>query len=282
MANRNGQSATELAIFGALIITAFSFAIMFSERINRQQSYIMQSFRATLTKARANMGPVSYTKIADRRLPNVSSPMTLGNLETFSDSSSAMWGNNFDQLNQSHSYDQVNDASETTVTQTLSATVSGGGGSGAVITAIVVGGKITGFTIDSGGTGYTSAPIITIEGGGGTGATATAVISGGVVTSITVTNQGSGYAAAPSGSHSDVYETIQTTNTTNTQILTKAGNADSTSNMQLIATDKLEENSPDYHTNFYLTTGGKYSVTGHGLIRAGSVGSTGPTGRSGN
>ena len=58
-------------------------------------------------------------------------------------------------------------------------------------------GKIGGFSVLAGGTGYTSAPTVTImdsNGGTGSGATATATISGGKVTGVTVSNAGSGYS----------------------------------------------------------------------------------------
>jgi hypothetical protein len=52
--------------------------------------------------------------------------------------------------------------------------VTGGGGSGAIGTAVVVNGVVTEVTLDDPGTGYTSAPTVAITGGGGSGATATA------------------------------------------------------------------------------------------------------------
>lgn len=54
--------------------------------------------------------------------------------------------------------------------------ISGGGGTGAVYTANVAGGSVTGFNQISQGSGYTSAPLVTLTGGGGTGATATATV----------------------------------------------------------------------------------------------------------
>jgi hypothetical protein len=69
-----------------------------------------------------------------------------------------------------------------------------GYGTGAIATATVAGGVVTGITVNHGGTGYTTAPTVTILGGAGTGATATATVAGGVVTGITVTVGGSDYA----------------------------------------------------------------------------------------
>lgn len=76
------------------------------------------------------------------------------------------------------------------------ATFSGGGGSGAVTTVTLSSGAVASIAVDSGGTGYSSAPTVAIIGGGGTGATATATISA-QVASVTVTNGGSGYSSSP-------------------------------------------------------------------------------------
>lgn len=56
---------------------------------------------------------------------------------------------------------------------------SGGGGTGAAATAIVVSNVVTGIQLTNGGSGYTSAPTLAFSGGSGTGAAATAVISNG-------------------------------------------------------------------------------------------------------
>jgi FtsP/CotA-like multicopper oxidase with cupredoxin domain len=56
---------------------------------------------------------------------------------------------------------------------------------------------LSGISVDTGGSGYTSAPAVTITGGGGTGAAATAVVTGGVVTSITLDSPGTGYTSKP-------------------------------------------------------------------------------------
>lgn len=89
--NEKAQTLTELAILGSLIIVAFSFLIQYSEKINRQQSYVMQTFRAALKEARSANDSASYTKVAFRRMPNVASPMELGQLQTFSGSSNVLW-----------------------------------------------------------------------------------------------------------------------------------------------------------------------------------------------
>jgi Calcineurin-like phosphoesterase/PKD domain len=55
---------------------------------------------------------------------------------------------------------------------------------------------ITGFIVESGGSGYTT-PHVVLIGGGGTGATAVARVSQGVVIALTLTNPGTGYTSAP-------------------------------------------------------------------------------------
>ena len=54
-----------------------------------------------------------------------------------------------------------------------------------------------GVKIVDGGYGYTTPPSVLVVGGGGTGATATATVTDGVVTGITLTSNGSGYTSAP-------------------------------------------------------------------------------------
>lgn len=56
---------------------------------------------------------------------------------------------------------------------------------------------VTGFTINDGGSGYSSTPTVTISGGSGQNATATATVTDGVITALTITNQGSGYETPP-------------------------------------------------------------------------------------
>lgn len=73
-------------------------------------------------------------------------------------------------------------------------------GAGGVVTCqINTAGAITAYTIVSGGSGYTSPPILAVIGGGGPGvdAVGTAVVASGVVTSIANTFAGLGYNTAP-------------------------------------------------------------------------------------
>jgi hypothetical protein len=74
---------------------------------------------------------------------------------------------------------------------------SGGGGTGAAGTAVLVGTTVASVTVGTPGTGYTTVPSVNIVGGGGSGATATAAIASGGVTTITVTNAGTGYTSVP-------------------------------------------------------------------------------------
>ena len=56
-------------------------------------------------------------------------------------------------------------------------TITGGGGTGASYTAVVLEGEIIGVDLVSKGTGYTSTPTVTVSGGGGTGADLRAVLN---------------------------------------------------------------------------------------------------------
>jgi|TARA_B110000467_G_scaffold31927_1_gene28838 hypothetical protein len=76
-------------------------------------------------------------------------------------------------------------------------TFTGGGGSGAVGTAVISSGVISGITINNGGTSYTTPPQITISGGGGLLATASCTVLSGEVNTIVINSGGSGYSGDP-------------------------------------------------------------------------------------
>ena len=61
---------------------------------------------------------------------------------------------------------------------------------------------VVGLIVTSRGSGYTSAPTVSLSGGGGTGAAVTARLLNGAVTALTVTSRGSGYTSAPTVSFS--------------------------------------------------------------------------------
>jgi hypothetical protein len=68
----------------------------------------------------------------------------------------------------------------------------------ATATVTLNGNKIEKVKIDTGGSGYTSAPVVTLEGGGGgSGGSLEAIVLDGKVTEIKVLNEGSGYTAVP-------------------------------------------------------------------------------------
>jgi hypothetical protein len=71
-------------------------------------------------------------------------------------------------------------------------------GTGAQATAILSHGVVTGYTIVSGGSGYTTAPTVIVSGGSpAVQAHLTANVSGGAVTSLSIVSGGSGYRELP-------------------------------------------------------------------------------------
>lgn len=78
----------------------------------------------------------------------------------------------------------------------ITATVQGGGGSGATV-ELSIEECLRSIIVTNQGSGFTSAPTVSITGGGGAGATATAVISGDKLVAVNITNRGYGYTSAP-------------------------------------------------------------------------------------
>ena len=70
-------------------------------------------------------------------------------------------------------------------------------GETATAVATITAGFVTGITVTSGGSRYTSEPAVTLSGGGGSGATAKAILSGDKVALTSVLTAGSGYSTAP-------------------------------------------------------------------------------------
>ena len=88
---RKGQAILELAVLGSLIIMAFALAIKYSEQNNRDQAYMHQTFRSTLKAAKNINNSASWQAFDFRRMPNVTNPMELGELQQFSSSNSVLW-----------------------------------------------------------------------------------------------------------------------------------------------------------------------------------------------
>ena len=89
---------------------------------------------------------------------------------------------------------------------TATAIVGGLGGYGAVLTAVLgeantngdpLADQVKSVTVESGGTGYTTAPTILFTSASGAGAVATCTVLNGAIQSVTVTIPGSGYLTKP-------------------------------------------------------------------------------------
>jgi hypothetical protein len=77
------------------------------------------------------------------------------------------------------------------------ATIVGDGSGATANVTLSSTGKVVDHGAITGGSGYTTAPVVTITGGGGFGATATATVGGGAVTGIDIIDQGKGYTSIP-------------------------------------------------------------------------------------
>ena len=98
--------------------------------------------------------------------------------------------------------------------------ISGGGGTGAAATCSIEQTQkgLVSVTLDSGGSGYPTAPTVTVE-PPSAGATATATVgASGTITTLTITNPGAAYNVAPvvaistSGTRSGVLDSIRSVN----------------------------------------------------------------------
>jgi len=106
---KRAQAATELAVLGSIILIIFSFLINYSEKLNRQQSYIQQTFRTALREARNANHNASYTRVAFRRMPNVYTPMDLGQVQSFSSSANVLWADGLNEDEHGVSKYQLNE-----------------------------------------------------------------------------------------------------------------------------------------------------------------------------
>ena len=94
----------------------------------------------------------------------------------------------------------VSSAGSYSVLPTLSAastTVTPGGGSGCTLNLNM---GVAGIAVSTGGAGYAAQPIVNVTGGSGSGATATSIVVAGSVSQVNVVNPGSGYTSIPTAS----------------------------------------------------------------------------------
>jgi hypothetical protein len=134
----------------------------------------------------------------------------------------------------------ITSGSYTASTPVPTVNLIGGGGSGAVATAVMASttslvGVVTAINLTTGGAGYSVAPTVVLSGGGGVGATATAAlgtstVTNGFVTAVSITTGGSGYTTAPAvtisgggGTGATAVATIATSTTVTSLTLDSAG-----------------------------------------------------------
>lgn len=101
-----GQAATELAIFGSLIIICFASLLSYSQSFTENQALQQQSFRMALQKAYDDNGFVSYHISKNPRSVNPSANFKASSRSGTSASSTVMWSKG---IPESHSYYQINE-----------------------------------------------------------------------------------------------------------------------------------------------------------------------------
>lgn len=88
---QKGQAAVELAVFGSLILVAFSVLLTYGQRLEMQQQLKMEAFRRALTKAYEKNSSVSYTLRKDARFFNLFGGYREGQASSIGASASVMW-----------------------------------------------------------------------------------------------------------------------------------------------------------------------------------------------
>lgn len=86
-----GQATVELAIFGTLILLAFSALLTYGQSLDLRQKAKMEAFRKALQMAYYKNSSVSYTLKQDARMVDLFSGYGLGVPTTTSASSTVMW-----------------------------------------------------------------------------------------------------------------------------------------------------------------------------------------------
>lgn len=91
MGREKGQAAVELAVFGSLILVAFSVLLTYGQRFETQQQLKMEAFRRALNKAYEKNSSVSYTLRRDTRFFNLFGGYREGQPSSTGASASVMW-----------------------------------------------------------------------------------------------------------------------------------------------------------------------------------------------
>lgn len=88
---QKGQAATEMAVFGSLILVCFAAYLSYAQTFTEQQAAQQQAFRMALRRAYENNGLASYTIMKHHRTPNIFGNFGQGNRESISASGSVYW-----------------------------------------------------------------------------------------------------------------------------------------------------------------------------------------------
>jgi hypothetical protein len=112
--SKRAQAAVELAIFGSLILLAFSVVLMYGQRLDVQQHVRMEAFRKALQKAYERNGGVSYTLKREGRSFNLFGGFGQGQPSTESSTASVLWqkgmpGPQDNKAGVSYAYYAIND-----------------------------------------------------------------------------------------------------------------------------------------------------------------------------
>ena len=156
-------------------------------------------------------------------------------------------------------------------------TITGGTGSGAILTAVLGTpvNKVTSITVTDGGSGYSANPTVTLGNtGGGSGATFTANrVATNWITGITLTNGGSGYTNIPTvtlggtGTGSGAAFTVATANT---NIVTGISITDAGSGYTSAPTITLNTTGGGSGATFTVSTGTTNVISGIAITNSGS------------
>lgn len=89
--NKKAQAASEMAIFGTIILVVFSALLSYSQRMNEEQYLNMEVFRRALHKANKKNASVSFTLMQYRRFTDVFSGFYQGNRNMLGASANVFW-----------------------------------------------------------------------------------------------------------------------------------------------------------------------------------------------